>query len=413
MREYQPQVFLTILLSMINFFPVKFYGEVEFWLSSGKVILLFILFLFTFVTMVGGNPQHDSYGFRNWTDPAPFNEWISTGSMGKFEGFLECLWFSAFIVVGPEYISMIAAEAVHPRVNIKRAFKTTYWRFGLFFIGSALCVGTVISSRDSTLGNLVGGSTFGSGTATASPYVIAMSNLRISALPHLVNALLFTSIFSAGNTYMFCATRNLYGLAQVGHAPKFLLRCTKSGIPIYCLGIVTLFPFLSLLQLSNSTAQVLEWLVGIITGGGLINFIVVCITYLCYYQANVAQGVDRRLLPYYGWFQPFSAWIGLIVLVFIAIFNGYAIFLPGEFTASGFLTKYAMIILAPICYAGSKICWRTRLLHSVDVDLVWERPLIDAYEERQGEETSRSLKIQLKDILIGRLWEKSTSGDGM
>lgn len=32
-----------------------------------------IVFAFTFVTMVGGNPQHDAYGFRYWKNPvSPF-----------------------------------------------------------------------------------------------------------------------------------------------------------------------------------------------------------------------------------------------------------------------------------------------------------------------------------------------------
>lgn len=55
----------------------------------------------------------------------------------------------------------------------------------------------------------------------------------IEGLPHLVNALMITSIFSAGNTYCYCATRNLYGLALEGRAPRFLQKCTKNGVPIY------------------------------------------------------------------------------------------------------------------------------------------------------------------------------------
>lgn len=40
--------------------------ESEFWLALGKVILAVGLICFTFVTMVGGNPQKDAYGFRYW-----------------------------------------------------------------------------------------------------------------------------------------------------------------------------------------------------------------------------------------------------------------------------------------------------------------------------------------------------------
>jgi len=108
------------------------YGEAEFWLSGGKVLLIILVFCFTFVTMVGGNPQRDAYGFRYWNNPGAFAEYRSTGSKGQFEGFLSALWAASFAVVGPEYISMVAGEAQHPRYVLKKAFKTLYWRFGVF-----------------------------------------------------------------------------------------------------------------------------------------------------------------------------------------------------------------------------------------------------------------------------------------
>lgn len=55
--------------SVINLFAVKWYGESEFWLSGGKVVLIAMIFSFTFITMVGGNPKHDAYGFRYWREP--------------------------------------------------------------------------------------------------------------------------------------------------------------------------------------------------------------------------------------------------------------------------------------------------------------------------------------------------------
>lgn len=58
-----------VAYSVLNIFAVKYYGEAEFWLSGGKLFLILLVFLFTFVTMVGGNPQHDAYGFRYWRDP--------------------------------------------------------------------------------------------------------------------------------------------------------------------------------------------------------------------------------------------------------------------------------------------------------------------------------------------------------
>ncbi|PQE03366.1 general amino acid permease agp2 protein [Rutstroemia sp. NJR-2017a BBW] len=86
---------------IINLFAVKWYGESEFWLSGGKVVLIAIIFSFTFITMVGGNPKHDAYGFRYWREPGAFAEYVTTGSLGRFEGFLAALWKAAFTIVGP------------------------------------------------------------------------------------------------------------------------------------------------------------------------------------------------------------------------------------------------------------------------------------------------------------------------
>ena len=46
--------------------PDVLYIESEFWLSIGKASLAMGLMVFTFITMIGGNPLHDKYGFRNW-----------------------------------------------------------------------------------------------------------------------------------------------------------------------------------------------------------------------------------------------------------------------------------------------------------------------------------------------------------
>ena len=53
-----------IAARLLNLITVKWYGESEFWLSMGKVILIVGLILYTFITMLGGNPEHDRFGFR-------------------------------------------------------------------------------------------------------------------------------------------------------------------------------------------------------------------------------------------------------------------------------------------------------------------------------------------------------------
>ncbi|RJE19495.1 Amino acid permease [Aspergillus sclerotialis] len=366
-----------VLYGLINALAVSAFGEAEFWLSSGKVILIFLLFFFTFITMVGGNPQHDAYGFRYWNEPGAFAAYRTAGDLGRFEGFLSALWSAAFCIVGPEYISMAAAEAKHPRVYVKNAFKTVYWRFGLFFICSAICVGIVVPWNDPTLQAILNGKSNKKG-AGASPYIVAMTNLHVGVLPHVVNALLVTTIFSAGNALTYCASRSLYGLALDGRAPRILTK-TMKGVPVYAFIVVMCFPFLSFLQLSNNASQVLTWLVSLVTAGALIDYLVICITYIRFHAACKRQGVDRRTFPYFGYFQPYCAWIGCGAMVIVLLFYGYTTFAP--WSVESFFQNYTMQLVAPILYLGWKLAHKTNVVRLDDVDLVWDRRLVDSYED--------------------------------
>ncbi|KAF2837268.1 hypothetical protein M501DRAFT_995843 [Patellaria atrata CBS 101060] len=367
-----------VLYGIINIFVVKLYGEAEFWLASGKLLLIFILTFFTFITMVGGNPKHDAYGFRYWNTPGAFAESVTTGALGRFQGFLAALFTAAWTVVGPEYIAMVAGEAIYPRVTIKQAFKTVYWRFGGFFILGALCVGVVVPYNDPTLLNVL--NTQGTGTGAASPYVVAMQNLGITVLPDLTNALLVTSIFSAGNSYVYCATRSLYGLSLDGQAPRFLRKTTKNGIPIYCFCVVMVFPCISFLSVSAGSAQAIKWLVNIVTASQVLNYVIMSTTYIFFYRAVKAQGYDRKAFPYRSWWQPWLAYYALVFTFIIVFIQGYTVFLPGNWDIGTFFTYYTMIIACPVFYFGWKLIKRTKLVKPEEADLVWERPIIDRYE---------------------------------
>lgn len=54
--DLNPAIFITILLViffLINIWRVDWFGEIDFWLSCGKVVLALMLFGFTFISIVG------------------------------------------------------------------------------------------------------------------------------------------------------------------------------------------------------------------------------------------------------------------------------------------------------------------------------------------------------------------------
>ena len=270
---------------------------------------------------------------------------------------------------------MVGAEAKHPRVYLKQAFKTVYVRFGIFFIGSALAVGIVLPYNDPGLTEAIES---GESSAAASPYVLAMQNLNIGVLPHIASALMFTSVFLAGNTFTYAATRGLHGLALEGRAPAFLKMTTKKGVPILCFAVVAAFACLSMLTLSASAFQVLGWLISLTTANILINYIIVCVTYICFYRATKAQRFDRSALPYVGRFQPYCGWIGLVYMSVMLVLYGYGSFRP--WSVETFFLSYTMLGFNVVLFVGWKIAKRTRWIRPGEADLKWEADVTAAYE---------------------------------
>lgn len=253
---------LTSPHSFINIFAVKWYGESEFWLALGKVILIVGLIAYTFITMVGGNPRHDHFGFRYWRDPGSFATLYKDGALGRWLGFLQCLIQASFTIAGPDYVSMAAGEAENPRVVMPSAYNKVFGRLTAFFVLGSLAVGINVPYTSSELADAFSN---GKPGAAASPYVVAMNRLGITVLPDIVNALVLTAAFSAGNSYVYCASRSLFGLALEGKAPKVFTRCNRNGVPVYCVLLVLLLSLLSFLQVSNGSAKVLQWLVNLVS----------------------------------------------------------------------------------------------------------------------------------------------------
>ena len=111
---------------------------------------------------------------------------------------------------------------------------------------------------------------------------------------------------------------------------------------------------------------------------GLIDYIVMCITYIFFYRACKAQGVDRKTLPYTGYLQPYCAWFALVWLVVLTGVYGYTSFLP--FDVSNFFSNYTMQLFIPPLYIIWKLVKRTKVVKPHEADLIWEKPGIDAYE---------------------------------
>ncbi|KAM5351118.1 hypothetical protein ACJ41O_003841 [Fusarium nematophilum] len=391
---------IIALYALINVLAVQWYGETEFWAALGKVLLIVGLIIFTFIVMVGGNPQKDAFGFRYWKNPGSFAPLYYEGSLGRWLGFLQCLIQASFTIAGPDYVSMAAGEAENPRFVMPRAFNAVFYRLTCFFVLGSLCVGILVPYNDP---EMTAAFTNGEPGAAASPYVVAMNRLGIDVLPHIVNAMVLLSAFSAGNSYVYCASRSLYGLALEGKAPRFMTTCTSAGVPIYCVFFVLLIALLSFLQLSNNTAVVLDWFVSLVTASQLINFSCICVTYLCFRRALAAQGISRDTLPYKAWFMPYAAYYGFAGTFVMTFVGGYTVFLPfeGYWNVPDFLFAYTSVGLFPTMYICWKLWHKTKIQKPEEVDLYKDLDVVEEYERNYVPTKSSTMFERVLDKVFG------------
>ncbi|KAJ4354469.1 uncharacterized protein N0V89_006206 [Didymosphaeria variabile] len=359
-------VWITIMMLLIiglNLSPVGVYAETEFWFAGIKVVMITGLLLLAFILALGGGPTHDRLGFRYWNNPGATKEYIVGGPGGRFTAFLYVWVFSGFsFYFGPELIVFTAGEMRNPRKNLPKAGRRFFGRLMAFYVLGSLAIGVICSSNAEGL-------TSSSGNANASPWVIAIRNAKIEALPSIVNAGILTSAWSAGNAYLYMSSRALYSLAVAGNAPKIFAKCTGYGLPIYAVIAASCFAPLAYLNVASAAGEVFNWFISLTNTAGYTSWIVCCVILLRFRKACAAQGVS---VPYQSKIQPYGAYIGLVTFTFLLLMNGFTQFYPGQFTASGFLTTYLGIPLFLALWLGHKVFAGRQdpwLQHPLETDL--------------------------------------------
>ncbi|KAG8671015.1 hypothetical protein FPOAC1_004252 [Fusarium poae] len=335
----------------LNIIAVKWFGEAEFIMAITKVFLLVLLVVITVITMSGGNPQGFAYGFSNW-DAGAMHEYYAKGAAGKFLGWWSVVIYAGFCIAGPDMIALAAGEIQNPRRTIPR-------------------VAPVAS---------------GASGAAASPWVIGIQNLGISFLPHFINALILLSAISCGNAYVFACTRTLYGLARDGQAPRFLLKCTKTGVPIYCVAVVFLISCITFLVASNSAIEVFFWFVDLTTTAFIATYTFMLLTYIGFYRARKAQGLTDDALYYVAPFTPYTPIMALVIGCTAIFFVGFDVLSP--FNTRGFVTRYFAVAFILVMYVIGKIEYLRQgrgWVEPENADLITGKAEIDE-ECRQWEE---------------------------
>ncbi|KAG8933953.1 hypothetical protein FRC02_010888 [Tulasnella sp. 418] len=372
-------VWMTIFIALIfivNLLGVRVFGELEFWLSSIKVLALIGLILMGIIVDLGGNPKHDRIGFRYWKDPGVFSHYLKEGGLGKFLGFWAVMTNALFAYMGTELIGVTVGEAENPRKNIPKAIKRTFWRILVFYIGGVFVIGLIVPSNDPNLFVATKAKT----GAAASPFVVAATNFGIRGLNHVINGAILIFVMSAANSDLYIGSRTLYALAAEGKAPAIFKKVSKGGVPWPALLFCTAFCALVYLNTTSSAAQVFTYFVNLVTFFGATTWMCISLSHIRFMKALKVQGISRDQLPYKAPFQPWGSYFAFVVTAIITFFKGFDTFMP--WNHKNFITSY---IGAPVFLAmwlGYKLYHKTKVIPLEDVDLISGKKAIDDEEER-------------------------------
>lgn len=375
-----------VVITVINFLPVSFYGEFEFWLSTIKVLTVLGFLIFA-ICIDAGAGQHGYLGFHTWGNPGAFAPYlVGDGALAKFVGFWAVLIQAGFSYQGTELVGIAAGETENPRKNVPAAIRKTFYRILFFFVFSIFFIGLLVPYTNEDLLS-------DTSDANSSPFVIAAKLAGVKVLPGLINAVLLFVVLSAANSNVYSGSRILLGLANDGSAPNFLKTTSKSGVPYFAVIFTAAFGLLAFLNLSANGGTVFNWFLNITGVAGFITWACINGCHIAFMRALAARNISRDTLPYKAFWQPYFAWYGLFFNVLIILTQGFTAFIP--WNTSNFFVAYVSVLLFVVLYLGHKVIMRTHFVPALKADIMTG--------SLETDDTTWS--IEAPTTLWGRFWE--------
>ncbi|KAK3835650.1 MAG: lysine-specific permease [Linnemannia gamsii] len=365
---------IIILMVFINIAGVQAYGELEYWFSILKVVTI-IIFIVCGILVDAGQIGGVTYGFSNWTiEGAPFK--------GGFMGFITTLVSVGYAYGGSEMTGVTAAESRNPHKHVPKAVNTVLIRIAFFYISSIFLLGSIVANDDPLLVN--------SGhSAAQAPFTIVFVKAGIKGAANFMNAVVFTSVFSAINSDFYVATRMLLSLSRNGWAHKSIGYTNSRGVPMVAVAIVTACSCLSLITIFIGSGVVFGWFVSIIGSIIFQSWILILFLHFRFRYCWKAQGRPVSELPYVSWGYPYGNVLATIIGCGCIIATWYLSVInpphyPGagapeelmaayrkdrDSYAKGLLGAWFPWVLSAILFCSYKIVRKTKFINAVDADL--------------------------------------------
>ncbi|MBV7364170.1 amino acid permease [Actinomycetaceae bacterium TAE3-ERU4] len=352
-------LFLSILF-LLNYLSARAFGEGEFWFAAIKVITV-IVFLIVGVAMILGILGGKSPGFSNWTTgEAPF--------VNGFSGILAVFMIAGFSFQGTELVGVAAGESEDPEKNIPKAIHTVFYRIMLFYIGAIAVIGFLIPYTNP---NLLDSDV---DAISISPFTMVFENAGVLAAATVMNAVILTSILSAGNSGLYASTRMLYALAHEGIAPAFFGKVNKRGVPVNALLATTAVGATCFAVSLVGTGTAYTWLVNVSGLSGFIAWLGIAWSHLNFRKAFLKQGHSLEELPFAARWYPLGPIVALGLCLFVVLGQNYeALFF--KFDIWQILASYIGLPFFFLLWIGHRVVTKQKAVPLEQADLSRENQL--------------------------------------
>ncbi|MFJ7929929.1 amino acid permease [Peribacillus sp. NPDC096448] len=342
-----------ITMFLINYMSVKGFGETEFWFAMIKVVTVVIFLITGVLIILGIMGGKDPIGFSNFTmGEGPFN--------GGFFTILGVFMAAGFSFQGTELLGVTAGESEDPEKNIPKAIRSVFWRIILFYILAIFVIGMIIPFTDSRLL---------SEDVAVSPFTLVFERAGLAFAASIMNAIILSSVLSAGNSGMYASTRMLWDLARDGKAPKFLGKLDKRGVPVNALIVTSLVGCVAFLASFFGDGVVYIWLLNASGMAGFVTWVGIAIAHYRFRKAYAAQGLDMNALPFRAKGFPFGPIFALVLCIIIIIGQGYQAFSSDGIDWNSMFVSYIGLILFFVLWFGYKIKHKTKIIPLEECDL--------------------------------------------
>jgi lysine-specific permease len=197
---------------------------------------------------------------------------------------------------------------------------------------------------------------------SVSPFTLVFERAGLLSAAAVMNAVVLTSVLSAGNSGMYASTRMLYNLACQGMAPRVFAYCTRNGVPLLALIATALVASLCFVSNIVSPNRIYIWLLNLSGMTGFIAWLGIAISHYRFRRGYVLQGHDLGALPYRAKGFPFGPLFAFALCLAITLGQNYQAFLQDRIDWGGVVATYIGLPVFLLIWLGYRLAKGSRIV---------------------------------------------------